>query len=180
MKITLAIVTSIDGKTTKGSEENQDTDISEWTSYEDKDYFNDLVQRSQLIIMGRKTFEAAEKRMKLSERTLYLIMTKEPGVYRNKTVVGQLEFTAAQPETLTKELENRGFKEALLVGGANVTSAFLRSNLVDEIWLTLEPKLFGIGKGLVSPEELDVDLKLESLEKLNEKGTLLLKYQVNK
>jgi dihydrofolate reductase len=69
-----------------------------------------------------------------------------------------------------------GYKAALLGGGANLNSLFLKHRLISEIILTIEPKIFGTGLSLFS-QELEADLKLLDFKKLNE-NTLMLKYQV--
>ena len=68
----------------------------------------------------------------------------------------------------------------LLVGGANVATSFLKEQLVDELWLTIEPKIFGTGGNFVIEEELDINLRLLSCEKVNDQGTLITKYAVVK
>lgn len=77
-------------------------------------------------------------------------------------------------------MKGREYRNMLLVGGAEVNSLFLKSGLVNEFHLTLEPKIFGMGKSLISEEDLDIPLKLISIKKLNKQGTLLLKYKVLK
>jgi riboflavin biosynthesis pyrimidine reductase len=54
---------------------------------------------------------------------------------------------------------------------------FLAAGLVDEIWLTVEPLLFGGGTPLLAAR-VDVRLELLASEKLNAAGTLLLRYRV--
>jgi dihydrofolate reductase len=48
---------------------------------------------------------------------------------------------------------------------------------VDEIWLTVEPLLFGGGTPLLAAR-VDVRLALLASERLNAAGTLLLRYRV--
>jgi hypothetical protein len=45
--------------------------------------------------------------------------------------------------------------------------------------ITLEPKIFGEGKGLAFGGKLDIELTLLKSEQLNETGTLLLSYGVS-
>jgi dihydrofolate reductase len=66
----------------------------------------------------------------------------------------------------------------LIVGGSEIAALFLKENLVKELWLTFEPKIFGKGGSIVGDEKFDIDLKLLSVDKLNEKGTLVVKYEV--
>ena len=65
-----------------------------------------------------------------------------------------------------------------MVGGAQIATLFLRNKLIDELWLTLEPKIFGTGGNFVTEEKLDIELKLISILKANAGGTLLTKYEI--
>ena len=176
MKVIIAAVSSINGKITKGTSPN----IYSWTSKEDTKLFFSLIKKHNLIVMGSKTYEAARRVIKHKKNKLRIILTRNPKKYLKETITGILEFTSDSPLELTKKIESRGYREMLLVGGATVNSLFLKSHLVDELHLALEPKIFGEGKGLVNEERLEVKLKLISMQKLNTQGTLLLKYAVQK
>lgn len=172
MRVILVMVSTIDGKITKWDSEA----VWQWTSKEDKTYFKKLITKHNLIVMGRKTFEAAKP--KPEKGKLRIIMTQNPHTYALLAAAGQLEFTDEEPRELIARLESQGFTQMLLVGGAAVNTQFLKEELVDELWLTIEPRIFGSGKALTLPVNLDISLKLISMEKLNNQGTLLLKYLI--
>jgi len=70
-------------------------------------------------------------------------------------------------------------KSCLLLGGSRVYTEFLRANLVDEIYLTIEPINHGSGIPLiVSGKKLVdiVDLPSPELTDMNNTGTKLLHY----
>lgn len=176
MKVIMVVVSSINGKTTKAIDPN----IYSWTSKEDQKYFSSLIQKSNLIVMGRETYEAARPIIKLTPGKLRVVLTRNPQKFKHYEVLGQLEFTNDSPSGLVKRMETLGFNKMLLVGGSTINSLFFQQNKIDEVWVTLEPYIFGRGKGLVEENDLDVSLKLKSVKKLNQKGTLLLKYSVVK
>lgn len=176
MKITLALVSSVDGKTTKWNSKN----TSHWSSKEDQKHFYTLLGQYSLILMGSKTYEAAKHLMTHKNGTTRIVLTHNPKKYQKEIIPGQLEFTSEAPLDLIKRLKKLGYKQALIVGGAITNTAFFKVNLITEVLLTVEPKLFGIGNSLLGNGELDIDMKLVSVEKLNSKGTLLLKYKVLK
>jgi dihydrofolate reductase len=95
-------------------------------------------------------------------------------------VMGQLEFSNEEPKTLVEQLEKKGFKQMLLVSGRRVATNFFEEKLIDELWLTVEPRIFGIGDPLIDEKEFDIKMKLLSMEKLNDQGTILLKYKILK
>lgn len=174
MKLICIMVESIDGKTTKWGNQH----VWQWTSKEDQTHFSKTIEQANLIIMGRKTFEAAKSTMKHVPSKLRVVITSEPEKFAQEQMPGQLEFTNEDPEILIKRLEQQGFTEALLVGGGNINSLFFQKRLVNEFWITIEPKLFGKGNSLVAESELDINFELLSVEKLNSQGTLLIKYTV--
>ncbi len=176
MKVTLVIVTSIDGKTTHGSEINH---YVTWASKEDQEFFfNEIINKAKLIIMGSTTYETSRHLMQHRDGRLRVVITRTPEKYSGDAVPNKLEFTNENPTDLIKRLEDRGFTEGLLVGGANTNTKFFKQGLVTELWQTLEPKILGSGNGIVGDEVVEFSLELISSERLNEKGTLLLKYKV--
>ncbi len=176
MKITMVMLASVDGKTTKGN----DTNIYTWTSPEDQKYFFSLIKKHNLIIMGRSTYEASRPVIKLEKGKLRIVLTHSPKKYLNQIIKGQLEFTDESPEKLVKRLSLLGYKKMLLVGGGTINGLFLKRNLIDQLYLTIEPKIFGNGKNIIEKQLLNTNLQLLSIRKLNKAGTLLLKYRVNK
>jgi len=174
VRIILAAVLSADGKLTKWG----DSSAEAWSSPADQEYFNSLIAESSLIIMGSGTFDVAKSSIVNSAGKLRIVLTSEPSRYRNLLVAGQLEFWSDTPLETVKKLKEIGYKEALLVGGEKVYGAFLEAKLVSEVWLTVEPKIFGAGKSFAGSTQLDVKMRLVESKKLNEDGTMLLKYEV--
>ena len=173
MKVILAMVQSLNGKITKEDE----NDIHSWTSQEDQDYFYSLIQQNTLIVMGSGTYTAVHPKPQ-AER-LRVVLTRNPQKYKQEEIPNQLEFTEKSPKDLIQDLEKRGYSQMLLVGGSAINTLFFKESLIDELWLTLEPRIFGKGKSIVGLENLDVSLELLKMEELNSIGTLLLKYKVN-
>ena len=170
----MVMLMTVDGKTTQGDNEN----IYTWTSLEDQKHFFSLIKKNNLIVMGRKTFEASRPVIKLEKGKLRIVLTHHPEKYSKESVKGQLEFSNETPEKLVKRMEGFGYKKILLVGGATINGLFLKENLVDELYLTIEPKIFGSGKNIVEGQLLDRFLQLINVKKLNKKGTLLLRYKI--
>lgn len=168
------MVSSLNGKITSGT----DPHIYTWTSKEDQEHFFSLIEQATCIIMGRNTYEHAKEMMKHKEGRLRIVLTSNPEQYEEETIPGQLEFTNDTPSQFLTKLEERGFIEALLVGGSSTNTAFLDEDCIDELWLTIEPLIFPEGTPLFAKAPIK-RLKLFSFEKLNEQGTLLLKYSLS-
>ena len=148
MKIILAMVLSLDGKSTKG-----DGSPNLWASVEDQGFFHDLKKKIGVIIVGRKTYEAAGKPH--GDGIRRIVMSRSTGF------------------TLPTDIN-----EALLVGGSELNAEFFKRKLINEIYLTIEPKIFGTGLPLAKGLPLEVELELLNMERLNRQGTLLLHYRV--
>lgn len=176
MKVILVVVSTLNGKITKGD----DPDIYTWTSREDQEFFFALLKKSKFLVMGSRTYEAVRDIIDLNDGKFRIILTSRPKSYMSESIKGKLEFSDESPKQLVKRFSNKSYKTMLLVGGSEVHASFLKSNLVDEIYVTIEPLLFGQGKPMIAPVESTTSLKLKSVKKLNKKGTLLLKYTVKK
>lgn len=174
MRIIAVFVETANGKITKGAEGIVQT----WASSEDQAHFSKLIQGNNLIVMGSGTYEAHKSSIKLEEGKLRVVVTSKAEKYKNAAVAGQLEFTSETPIALVKRLEEQGFHKMLLVGGADLFTSFLEAHLVNELYLTIEPKLFGQGKNLLADVDVEANLELLEVKKLNEQGTLLLHYKI--
>ena len=174
MRTVLVFVSTLDGKVTKWSESN----ISLWSSQEDQKYFKKIWNDSKLLIMGSNTFNADP--IKPSSNHLLVIMTREPSKYKKYEVSGQLEFSDKSPGLLTLHFAKEGYEQMLVVGGAHIGTSFLKEQLIDELWLTIEPRIFGVGSNFAIEKKLDINLHLISCERVNEHGTLITKYAVLK
>ena len=173
MKVTMVMLASVDGKTTRGCNQN----VYSWSSIEDRKHFFSLIKKNNLIVMGRSTYIASRPIIKLEQKKLRIVLTRNPQKYESQSVRGQLEFTDETPADLVSRLSRKGYKKMLLVGGAIVNGLFLKYNLVNELYLTIEPKIFGSGKNIVAGQLLNKSLRLINVKKMNRAGTLLLKYE---
>jgi dihydrofolate reductase len=171
MKIILMMAMTADGKIAKTSDHFPD-----WTSKEDKKYFFETTKKHGAVLMGEKTFKTFPR--PLPDR-LNVVFTLE----KNTRLVGgqapdpkNVKFVSGDEEKILEELEKMGYKSAVLGGGAYLNTQFLKKKLIDEIWLTIEPKIFGDGLGIFGGD-FDQDLKLLSVEKINE-NSVVVKYRV--
>ncbi|MGB4966170.1 MAG: dihydrofolate reductase family protein [Microgenomates group bacterium] len=175
MHIILPVVASVNGNITKGTNPH----VHSWASKEDASYFSDLKSRHNLLVMGSKTYETSKEHMEHAPGKLRVIMTRSPEKYAHEAIPNILEFTSQSVPELLKELENRGFKDMLLVGGGEINGLFLAAHVVNEVWVTIEPQLFGSGRPIFESPDTYVNLTLQSTQQLNKQGTLLIKYTVS-
>lgn len=169
MKITLIMVSSLDGVIAKNKDHNAFT----WTSKEDKAHFLEKTKEIGVVVMGGNTFQASG-RSNYPGRVAY-VLTYNPENYEMGENVFALSGT---PQSVASELRGKGHEHVALIGGAQVNRDFLSAGLVDDIYLTIEPIMFGSGLHLLDDQDLKINLKLLESKKLNENGTILLHYEV--
>jgi len=169
MKIILLMAITLDGKIAKHS-----TQLADWTSKADKKIFVEETKKAGVIVMGKTTYDTIGRPL---PNRLNVVMSLEPETSKN--ISGVLEFTNTKPKDLVKELGERGFENIIIGGGATINGLFLKENLIDEIWLTIEPKIFG--EGLPLFKGADVDLNLELIEVKNlDANVIQVRYKIKK
>ena len=176
MKVLLTYVSSLNGKITNAS----DPDVTKWNSAEDKEHFKKVKAQADTIVRSSKTYEISKTNSKAKDGQLMIVLTRNPEKYSLKDVEDRLEFTNDSPTELIEKLKKRGRKSVLLAIGGNLSAQFFQEGLIDEFHLTIEPILFGTGTNMIAETDFMTNLKLVSSVKLNEQGTLLLKYAVVK
>jgi dihydrofolate reductase len=155
-----------DGKIAKNSDHFPD-----WTSKEDKKMFMKVTKEVGVVIMGDKTFFTFPKALPDRLNVVFTLLENPPKTENVKWVTGE-------PEKVLADLEKEGYKSAILGGGTYMNSQFLERKLIDEIWLTIEPKIFGDGLGVFGGD-FEIDLKLLNVEKIND-DAVVVKYEVLK
>ncbi len=153
-----------DGRIAKSSDH-----FPNWTSREDKQFFAKTSKEHGVVIMGDKTFNTFPAPLK--ER-LNVVFTLE----KNPKEIEGVKWVSGEPEDVLKELEEMGYESAVLGGGAFINGLFLEKGLIDEVAITIEPKVFGDGISLFKGD-FDANLKLIGVEKINE-DSVILRYKV--
>lgn len=175
MHIALVMVMSADGKITHG----EDPSVQSWSSVEDFQHFQSIKTSFSVLVMGSATYEAAKKQLRPSPTMRRIVLTSAPDRYSDDTIPGQVEFTDESPERLVSRLNDEHVGAVLVTGGSQVNKAFFAAHLIDELILTVEPIILGSGLPLLAPLRIRQPLTLTSVDRLNEQGTLVLRYTVN-
>ena len=164
--IAIAAIT-IDGKIAKGTDH-----FSNWTSKEDKIFMRALLSKSDVVIVGNNTYKTAIKPLSKRNCIVFTSSVNKPVQKSEK-----LMFLNPNKADIKKIIKYRKYKKIALLGGAQTYSYFLEKNLLDELYLTIEPIAFGGGVSLFSNKQLgDFKFKFIWLKKLNKKGSVLIKY----
>ncbi len=163
MKLTLMMAITADGMIARDN-----AHFPDWTCSADKKLFKRLTQEAGVVIFGSRTYDTIGRPL---PGRLNVVMTRHPERY---TPSEGLLFYSDTPERLMDDLARKGYDEAILAGGGVINTLFIKSRLVDELLLTISPKLFGQGLPLFS-EKMDLDLELFDVQQL-EADTLLIRY----
>ena len=140
----------------------------QWTSKEDKQRFVELTKRAGVVVMGASTYKTFPKPLKDRLNIVYSRSQQFEGV----------ETTTDEPAVLLKKLEERGYKEVAICGGSEIYSLFMEAGVVDRLYLTIEPVIFGKG---ISLFKRSIDQKLELVSSTQtEGGTIFVEYKVTK
>lgn len=173
MRVILFAAQSLDGRITL-----HDKPGMVFASRTGRRRFHAALKGFDCSVMGGETFRVSEKaiRGRADDGRLQVVMSGRGGA----GIPGVLEFSGAgaSAREVVEGLRARGKSRCALLGGGRIYGEFLAAGLVDEVWITLEPRIFGGGVAL-SASVVDVRLRFLGCEAVTA-NTLLLKYEVRR
>ncbi len=168
IKTYIIVAQTADGKIAR----NKDHEAN-WTSRTDKKHFIEMTKKSGVMIMGLNTFKTFPSPLK---DRLHIVYSDKDDAYKDN-IPGIVEYTKDEPEILIKKLEERGFKEVAICGGSTIYTMFLKSGLVEKIYITIESKLFGEGMSIFN-QSVDITMNLIDVKIIKEDNVILTEYEV--
>ncbi len=160
------VATSIDGRIARSG--NSGTD---WTSAEDRKFFQNALAQMDAVIVGRNTYEVAKT--KLNRRNTFVLTSKAKLEQK-----GSVIFLNPAKHNLKKLLASKNYKRVAILGGPQVYNFCLQNKMLDELFVTIEPYVFTSGVPMFSGNKFKkYNFVLKSVKKLNNRGTILLNYQ---
>jgi dihydrofolate reductase len=172
--IKLYIATTIDGYIAK-----PDGNLDWLTSLpepESGDYgYQDLLNSIESIIMGRITYE----------EVLGFGIEWPYNDFKTYIVTNDSKYMVKTPETFVlnadfkdsvTDMKSKAEKDIWLVGGGKLISAFLENNLIDQMILTIVPKILGEGIRLFPGRTKESDWTLTEVKPFNT-GLVNLTYE---
>lgn len=175
MRVVLIAAQSIDGFLAK-----HDIPGTDFTSTADKAWFPVCLRDFDTCVMGSETWRMARAGILAAPCSgrRRIVMTRDPAKFAGDAQPGRIEFTSEPAIELVTRLAREGAKHCALLGGGVINGLFLAAGVVDELWITVEPLLFGEGRP-IAEARLDVALTLAEVVRLAP-DTLLLKYRVKR
>ena len=159
------VATSLDGRISLSSKS-----LPDWTSKEDQEFFQKSLARFDAVVVGRNTYQAAAFRLR--QRNTFVLSS------RIKTIQHRGKVTFVNPARVKMAELFQNYKTVAVLGGGAVYGYMLEQGFLDEIFVTLEPLIFGRGKEMFIGGTRTTRVNLLSVKQLNNLGTLLLRYKV--
>lgn len=165
MKTVLIAAVTADGFIGRSAEH-----LADWTGGADKKLFVEVTKQAGTLVMGSRTFATIGRALP-GRRTI--VYTSRP---ESVTAEG-VETTAEPPAELVARLAREGAPGLAVCGGASIYGQFMAAGVVDELYLTIAPLVFGTGVHLFD-QTLECKLRLLEVKPLDG-DTLLLHYRVD-
>lgn len=161
------VAASIDGRISLSEKT-----LPRWTSKEDWRFLERSLSRADAVVVGRNTYKAAARRLR--KRHTFVLSNRLRAMTRRGTV------TFVNPTNVDVTSLFVHYKLVAVLGGGAVYRFMLESKLLDEIFVTIEPFIFGRGKEMFAGGTRTMRTSLLSVRRLNRAGTLLLRYQIHR
>jgi dihydrofolate reductase len=159
-KIILFIAMSLDGYIADDQDQLEFLDAYNDVDINKKNY-EDLMQKVDSLIIGRKTFDVISKlvdKWPYENHHTYVITTRPQKNEKN------IAFVNEDLESFLESIDDKSTKDIWLVGGGMLASSFMEKGYIDEYQITVIPKILGSGKKLFNPLTNMIDLKLMNVQ----------------
>ncbi|MBP7700737.1 dihydrofolate reductase [Candidatus Woesebacteria bacterium] len=167
MKVTLIASITADGFIAQNTQQSS----LKWTSREDTRFFIDFTKKVGVLIMGSTTFATIGKPLP-GRKIIVLTKSQKYDQFDSSQVVAE----SRSLKEIIKELSDSGQQEVAISGGSSVYTQFMKEGLVDELYLTVEPIVFGEGIKLFQTP-INQNLNLIEIIDLSEQ-TKVMHYKV--
>lgn len=151
---------------------------TDWMCKEDFQDFDNMCRKIGVVVMGRKTWDEMNPNwlpFPQGDGT-YLVLT------RNSKLVSEISKTIyhlGAPEEAIELLKSQGHSEMLVIGGGETYGSFIQTGLVDELYIDIEPYLFGQGIPFFTEHNFEFKFELVEIIKLTA-NVVQLHYRVVK
>lgn len=158
----------------------------ELDSFKDDDavlkYFEDLLDSVETIMYGRRSYQLMLDYWPKATGKIAEKMNNKPKIVFSKTLSSVSWNTRLIKDNIAEEIammKREPGKDLVLYAGADILSAFIKLNLVDEYRLVVYPIVLGKGTPLFKDVMHTMQLKLLGTKEFNS-GVVLLTYKPDK
>ncbi len=151
MEVFIIAALSLDGFLGRSADHSSIT----WRSREDSEFFMQKTREAGAVVMGSTTFSTMRRPMPGRKHYVLTSNPQQYSSYDTNQVIG----VNIQPKEVVELAEQDGYLQLAVCGGSSVYTQFMNAGLVDKLYLTIEPILFGQGIKLFN-DTLDIKLRL--------------------
>jgi len=145
-----------------------------WTSREDKQWFVQKTKQAKVCVMGRTTYETIGAPR--SGRSILVLSSSGKTTLEDQDLeLGQMTKISLSPTELVARLQELQVEQLAVCGGASVYTQFLQAGLINRLYLTVEPVIFGTGLSLFN-QNLMNQISLVDIHRLSGQ-TVVLEYK---
>jgi dihydrofolate reductase len=149
-------------------------DDTSWISKEEWDSYSLAVRTAGNLIVGHRTYNILTKQPEFAEfKDVKLVVVAQ----ENFQTLAQNHLVAHSPKEALNLLSD--FKQVIVAGGGALNTSFIKENLVDEIFIDVEPIILGRGIPLFRYKDFERNLKLLGQKKISD-NEIQLHYEVLK
>jgi len=149
---------------------------ADWISESEWKLFSKFVNGHGNMIVGKRTYEILLAHGEFARPELSAIATVVLSDVP-LAVEDPNHAVARSPAEAIALLE--GHETIVIAGGGRMIGSFMKENLVDELYLDIEPIVFGKGITLFEGAEFEATLKLKGVQQIGE-NEIQLRYEVIK
>lgn len=136
----------------------------DWLAGQDRqkdtvDTFEEFVKNIDTVIMGWKTYHQIITELS-TEHWVYPNLKSYVVTHQQVTSTQNIIFTSEKPQDIVSKLKQKQGKDIWICGGSQMIQPLLKSQLIDEYYITVIPILLGSGIRLFQSEYYSVPLKL--------------------
>lgn len=136
----------------------------DWLAGQDRqkdtiDTFEEFVKNIDTVIMGWKTYHQIITELS-PEHWVYPNLKSYVVTHQQVTSTQNIIFTSEKPQDIVSKLKQKQGKDIWICGGSQMIQPLLKSQLIDEYYITVIPILLGSGIRLFQSEYYSVPLKL--------------------
>jgi len=146
-----------------------------WISESEWKLFSEFVNKHGNMIIGKRTYEILLEHGEFERPQLREVKTVVVSDVPLRVHDAQRIAVARSPAEAIALL--RDFSTAVVAGGGELNASFMKEGLVDELYLDIEPIVFGRGIPLFREADFEASLKLLGVEHIG-KDEVQLRYAV--
>lgn len=136
-------------------------DTTKWISKEEWDSYSAAVRKAGCLVVGRRTYNILTKQPEFSEfKEVKIVAVSTSSI---KTVADHHEIVTS-PKAALELLKE--YPEVIIAGGGRLNASFLAEDLVDELYIDIEPIILYEGIPLLHGQTVERRLELLSQKQI--------------